>query len=470
MGEPFPPHRHLSGNFAPLLMECDAPDLPVLGGMPHELGGTLYRIGSNPQYPPRDEHYHWYVGDGMIHAFRFQYGRVAYRNRWVRTRKFLAERAAGRALYGSWDNPTTSDPSVAGRESGGPANGNVVWHGGRLLALSSNHLPVEVDWQRLDTVGSWDFGRNPIRRMSSHPKLDPVTQELLFFAYGADGPLTQRILYGVADSEGELRRLDTFDAPFAGLMHDLIMTRDHVLFPLVPLVGCPKRRSRGEPAYAWEPGRGVAIGVLRRDRPVAEMRWFKGDACSFFHVMSAWEEGDKIVAHLMQFEGAPPFPRIDRRERATPQPRLSRWTFDLAGESDHVTREYIDDLAGEVPRIDERFLGGRHRHGWYAVLGRDAGGRSALNALAHLDLVTGQRALYRLPESDRVSEPVFVPRAADAAEGDGWLLALAYRGVERRSDILVFAATDLAAGPLATAQLPHRIPYDFHGSWRPAAA
>jgi carotenoid cleavage dioxygenase len=172
----------------------------------------------------------------------------------------------------------------------------------------------------------------------------------------------------------------------------------------------------------------------------------------------------------MQFEGAPPFPRIDRRERATPQPRLSRWTFDLAGESDHVTREYIDDLAGEVPRIDERFLGGRHRHGWYALLGRDAGGRSALNALAHLDLVTGQRALYRLPESDRVSEPVFVPRAADAAEGDGWLLALAYRGVERRSDILVFAATDLAAGPLATAQLPHRIPYDFHGSWRPAAA
>ncbi|HYA81233.1 MAG TPA: carotenoid oxygenase family protein, partial [Methylocystis sp.] len=38
------------------------------------------------------------------------------------------------------------------------------------------------------------------------------------------------------------------------------------------------------------------------------------------------------------------------------------------------------------------------------------------------------------------------------------------------SDILVFAATDLAAGPLAVAQLTHRVPYDFHGSWRPAAA
>jgi len=186
--------------------------------------------------------------------------------------------------------------------------------------------------------------------------------------------------------------------------------------------------------------------------------------------MSAWEEDGKIVAHLMQFEGAPPFPRVDRHERATPQPRLCRWTFDLAGDSDRIAREYIDDLAGEVPRIDERFLGRRHRHGWYAVLGRDGGGRSAPNGLVHLDLVRGERALYRVPEGDRVSEPVFVPRAADAAEGDGWLLALAYRGAEKRCDLLVFAATDLAAGPLAIAQLPHCIPYDFHGSWRPAAA
>jgi len=59
MSEPFPRHRHLSGNFVPLLMECDAPDLPVRGAMPRELSGTLYRIGSNPQYPPRDDRYHW---------------------------------------------------------------------------------------------------------------------------------------------------------------------------------------------------------------------------------------------------------------------------------------------------------------------------------------------------------------------------------------------------------------------------
>ena len=128
MSQPFPPNPYLSGNFAPILMECDAPDLPILGALPKELRGTLYRNGPNPQYAPRDDRYHWFLGDGMIHAFRIEAGRVAYRNRWVRTTKFQRERAAGRALYGSWGNPATTDPSVAGTDSGGVANTNIVAH------------------------------------------------------------------------------------------------------------------------------------------------------------------------------------------------------------------------------------------------------------------------------------------------------------------------------------------------------
>ncbi|MNR66097.1 Lignostilbene-alpha,beta-dioxygenase isozyme III [compost metagenome] len=65
-----------------------------------------------------------------------------------------------------------------------------------------------------------------------------------------------------------------------------------------------------------------------------------------------------------------------------------------------------------------------------------------------------------------VSEPVFVPRTADAAEGDGWLLAVAWRAQEQRSDLLVFDAMQLTAGPVAVARLPHRVPFGFHGNWR----
>ena len=54
MSKPFPTDDpFLRGYYAPLHMECDAPNLPVSGEMPKELNGWLYRNGPNPQFAPR---------------------------------------------------------------------------------------------------------------------------------------------------------------------------------------------------------------------------------------------------------------------------------------------------------------------------------------------------------------------------------------------------------------------------------
>ena len=60
-----------------------------------------------------------------------------------------------------------------------------------------------------------------------------------------------------------------------------------------------------------------------------------------------------------------------------------------------------------------------------------------------------------------------MPRAEDAAEGDGWLLSVLYRGEDKRSDLAVFEATDIGRGPVALAHLSSRVPAGFHGNWRP---
>ena len=82
----------LRRGFEPIRIECDCADLCVDGTIPDDLRGTLYRIGPNPQFAPRGR-YNPPQGDGMIHAFVIYAGRVAYKNRWVRTHQWTLERA-----------------------------------------------------------------------------------------------------------------------------------------------------------------------------------------------------------------------------------------------------------------------------------------------------------------------------------------------------------------------------------------
>ena len=62
-----------------------------------------------------------------------------------------------------------------------------------------------------------------------------------------------------------------------------------------------------------------------------------------------------------------------------------------------------------------------------------------------------------------------MPRGEAAPEGDGYLLATIYRGADKRSDLAVFDAAALEQGPIAVAELSHRVPFGFHGNWRAAA-
>src|SRR5262245_32992742 len=101
----------LQGNFGPWREEGVAPDLEVIGELPKELSGTFYRNGPNPAFEPPGR-YHWFDGDGMIHAIHLENGRASYRNRWVRSHGLEAERAAGTALHGHLRSAAERDPDL----------------------------------------------------------------------------------------------------------------------------------------------------------------------------------------------------------------------------------------------------------------------------------------------------------------------------------------------------------------------
>src|SRR5436190_1253945 len=144
----------IRNNLAPIPFECDAPFLKVSGELPRGLNGTLYRNGPNPQFEAPGAH--WFIGDGMLHAFHLENGRIA-----------------------------------------GP--------------------------------------------FTAHPKIDPITGEMVFFGYNAAGPLTPALSFGSVNAAGVVTRFDRFESPYASMVHDFIVTENHLLFPILPITGSMER-------------------------------------------------------------------------------------------------------------------------------------------------------------------------------------------------------------------------------------
>ena len=464
MTQPFPDHPFLKDNYAPIRSESDAPDLVVKGELPVELTGTLYRNGPNPLFPPRDA-YHYFGGDGMVHAATFVDGKVSYRNRWVRTEKWQADAAAGEALFGTMGNPMSSDKRTQGVRYN-VANTHIVQHGGRLLALEEGNPPFELG-SDLTSLGSYTYDSKLPGPMTAHPKLDPATGEMHFFCYGLGGMGSPGMGYYVADATGQLTTVEQFDSPYPAMVHDFVITENFVLFPIFPATIDIKRAMRGGAAIAWDRDYPSYIGILKRGQPASEIRWVTGDPSYVFHPMNAFEQGEQIIIDMHTYPAAPGFPSVDgsRPSRADAEAVLERWTIASAADSDSWTVQQLDDRPTEFPRIADSVVGRPYRHGFAATSVYGTAARTTYDSLVHYDLESGSSKVWSLDRGDCVAEPAFVPRTPGAEEGDGWLVAFIYRAVTNTSEIAVLDAADVDAGPVASVYLDTRVPNGFHGTW-----
>ena len=289
---------------------------------------------------------------------------------------------------------------------------------------------------------------------------------MVFFGYNAAGPLTPAVSYGLVDAGGKVSRFERFETPYTSMVHDFIVTEKHVLFPILPMTGSMQRAMSGKPPYAWEPEKGAYVGVMKRSGSAKDIVWFRAEACYVFHVMNAWEEGDKIIADVMQFEEAPLFPHPDGSatdpEKSAPAcaagPSISPAIPTASSSVIWTTSPANSRASTTVTPALRRATAGSPAPIRGAVFG-------ALSGIGHVDGKGKRLGSISAADGRPVSEPVFVERAKDAAEGDGWLLAVVCRARENRSDLAVFNATDIEAGPTALVKLGHRVPDGFHGNW-----
>ncbi len=430
---------HMRGNYAPVPDELTEYDLPVQGAIPPELDGWYLRNGSNPRTPTG----HWFIGDGMIHGVHIERGAAKwYRNRWVRTDSF--EHPFG--LYNP-DGTRNLRSSVA--------NTHVVNHAGKTLALVESSLPYQIT-NDLETVGCYDFDGKLDDAMTAHPKICPTTGELHFFGYG--NLFQPHVTYHRADADGTLTVNRPLEVPALTMMHDFAMTAQHVIFMDLPIVFNLDiaLSGKGDMPYRWDDDYGARLGVLRRDDPFGQVRWFEIDPCYVFHVANAYDDGDTIELQAIRY---PELWREDGGFGASAV--LWNWTLDLA--SGTVTERQLDDRAVEFPRIDDRLAGLPAR---YAVSVGDA-------KLVRYDLTSGAATEHLFGTADNPGGPgeaVFVPSpSGPAGESQGWYIAYVYDPARDGSDLVILDASDFGGDPVARIRLPRRVPYGFHGNWIPNA-
>jgi carotenoid cleavage dioxygenase-like enzyme len=118
-------------------------------------------------------------------------------------------------------------------------------------------------------------------------------------------------------------------------------------------------------------------------------------------------------------------------------------------------------------------LGKEYRHGWYAspdgeLASNMESNDSYFNTVGHYDHASDKVDRYSFGQSS-TSEALFVPKSADSAEGEGYLLAVTTSFETHTSSLCILDALNLSKGPLAKVHLSHCVPSGFHGAWRNAS-
>ncbi|WP_392667885.1 carotenoid oxygenase family protein [Streptomyces sp. LN785] len=464
----FDPARvaHLSGRFAPVTAEVDEADLDVVGELPADLDGLFLRNGPNPRFSPIGSYLYPIDGDGMLHGVWISGGRARYRNRFVRTPAVVAEEQAGRALWGGLESmilPKTPDvsPELAGTFRDLP-DINVVRHAGRLLALAESDCPFRMG-PDLDTIGRETFGGVLPAGITAHPKIDPLTGEMLVFCYALEPPfLTWSVIGPTGTVIGGPTPVQGVDEPL--MIHDMALTARFLVLVLAPAFFDIEAATSGGAMITWRPERGTRVALIPRDG--GPVRWAHDEAFWLWHTVNAYDtvpgDGDVVLeyvqwAHLAL--GAP-----GQGERPNPG-GLVRAVVDPFGGTMHRTQ--LDDSRIELPRIDDRLIGRQHR--WIAV----ASGTGAVGLLpGEYDAIrwydtedgTGASLLWRAGDLS-VGEPVFAPAPGDGS--GGYWMTYATDRTDASSWLLVIPADAPSAGPVARVRIPVRVPLGLHGNWLP---
>jgi len=453
--------------FADLPREHGFERLTVSGSLPRSLTGTMVRNGPSLYSSHGRMYDHWFDGDGGISAVRFTDTSAWGAMRLVQSRGLSHERRAGTMLYGGYGTKSKGLWRRLRGDFKNAANTSVLLWNDQLFALHEAGLPTALDPETLETLGETDLQGVVLKTFSAHPHRVPRRRAGYNFGvrYGRKTILD---LYELADS-GAARRLASLPLEGASMIHDFVVTENHLVFFVPPLRLRKARLLLGLDGFcdslAWRPEYGTDVIVVPIDEPHRPRR-FKADAFYQWHFANAFERDGDIVVDFVSY---PDF-RSSRVAGALPRGgditgidgTLRRAV--LHANRDRLTIEELCASPCEFPRFSTRLAGLDYRYCYVT----ESNGTDGFNSIARIDVRSGALSRHSFAAGQWASEPVFVPRAEGSEEDDGWVLVQLYDAASHRSSELVFDARAIGSGPLATVHFGSHVPPRLHGMFSPA--
>ena len=447
--------------------EATIDSLALSGELPAWLAGSLLRTGPAKFEVGTQRMRHWFDGLAMLHRFTIAGGRVSYGSRFLERRSYRAAREQGRIAYSEFaTDPCRSlfrrvqsmfSPSLSDN-----ANVNVVKLGERYIALTETPLPVQFDPHTLATADVAPY-TVPGHLSTAHPHADRASGAMLNYAAKL-GPRSSYRFFAVPAEPGASRTIATLPVREPAYMHSFGLTERWLVlgeFPFVvnPLVLATSGRPYIE-NYRWKPELGTRFTLVDR-RSGEAIRGFHTDACFAFHHVNAFERDGEVVVDLCAYPDAGVVEDLylERLRAGKPIAAAEPVRFRLRLHDRTVTRERLGEVSLELPRVNYGRVNERpYRYVW----GNARGPGGWLEEIVKLDVEDGGTLRWSQPGCFP-GEPVFVARPGAEREDDGVLLSVVLDADAGRSMLAVLDAADLSE--LARAEVPHHIPFSFHGQF-----
>jgi carotenoid cleavage dioxygenase len=448
-------------------------DCEVDGEIPSDLNGAFYRVGPDAQYPLAPGNIP-FDGEGHVSMFRIKDGRCDYRTRYVKNDRWLAQNKAGRILFPMYRNPSMDDPSVQGL-SRSTANTHIINHKNYLLSLKEDSPPSALDLLTLETiVPTYTFdGLLPSKTFTAHPKVDSETGNMVAFGYEAEGHGSNVISMFEFTPQGELVWSAKTTVPYVGLLHDFAVTRNHIVFYVIPFAFDEAQMARGGIHWSWDSSKSTFFGFVRRGGDGSDAKWIEGPSHSATHVMGAFDDNELLYIDVEMSQGSP-FPFMPNKDGSAWNPgtgssHSTRLSVDISQRNPRAYNiEQLYPHVGALPRQDDRYNTVPYRYGFLNCPNPHTEGGRGGATLTRFDHQTRTDTYFDFGTGVSLAETVFAPKNANAREGEGYLVAVkTNNGQNGRGDLVIMDAEHLADGPVATVMLPIRAVGQVHGWWVP---